>query len=434
MDPLQAAFITFVFLLFFLGIGIWVFAGLFLLGISGLYFIADFSLTRIGVILEPIIWRSTTSWELAAIPMFIWMGDIIFRTDVSRRLFDGLSPFVNRVPGRLLHVNIVGSALFAMVCGSSTATTATIGRITLEELDKRDYSKAIATGSLAGAGSLGLLMPPSIVLIIYGVLAEVSITKLFAAGLLPGLLIAGIYMFYIGVIAAIKPEIAPHEAGSDGWREMARGFRQLLPILILIVVVLGALYTGFASPSESGALGVAATIIMTLVQRQLTWKLLVESSMAAVRTSCMIMAIMAAAAFLSTVMGYLHIPAGVAGGIDALNLSPAGLLVILAVFYIILGMFLDGISMIVMTLPITLPLVVAAGYDPLWFGIYLVIMTELAQITPPVGLNLFVLQGLTGRSIGTIAKSAFPFFILMCLGAAIIATYPQIVSFLPGFM
>lgn len=434
MDPLQAAFIVFVLLLFFLGIGIWVFAGLFLLGISGLYFLADFSLIRIGVILEPTVWRSTTSWELAAIPMFIWMGDIIFRTDVSRRLFEGLSPFVNRIPGRLLHINVMGSALFAMVCGSSTATTATIGRITLEELDKRNYSKTIATGSLAGAGSLGLLMPPSIVLIIYGVLAEVSITKLFAAGLLPGMLIAGIYMFYIGVIAAIKPEVAPREAGGDSWREMARGLRLLFPILILIFVVLGALYTGFASPSESGALGVAATIVMTLFQRQLTWKLLAESSMAAIRTSCMIMAIMAAAAFLSTVMGYLHIPAGVANGIDALNLSPAMLLVVLAVFYIILGMFLDGISMIVMTLPITLPLVVASGYDPLWFGIYLVIMTELAQITPPVGLNLFVLQGLTGRPIGTVALNAAPFFLLMCLAAAIIAIYPQIVSFLPNLM
>ncbi|MDM8347179.1 TRAP transporter large permease subunit [Pseudochrobactrum sp. sp1633] len=434
MDPLYAASIIFILLLFYLGIGIWVFAGLFLIGFSSLYFIADFPLARIGAILEPTVWRSTTSWELAAIPMFIWMGEIVFRTDISQRLFNGLAPFVNRIPGRFLHINVAGSALFAMVCGSSTATTATIGRITLDELQKRGYSRSLAVGSLAGAGSLGLLIPPSIVLIIYGVLAEVSITKLFAAGLIPGLMIAAIYMAYIAIVAMFRPSMAPATADRSDWRAMLQGLRLLAPVIILIVVVLGGLYTGFASPSESGALGVAVTIVMTTLQRQLNWKLLLESSLAAVRTSCMIIAIMVGAAFLSTTMGYLHIPAGVARAIDSLDLSPAVLLIVLAIFYIILGMFLDGISMIVMTLPITLPIVMAAGYDPLWFGIYLVIMTELAQITPPVGLNLFVIQGLTGRSIGSVALDALPFFFLMCLATAILALFPQIVHWLPGLL
>lgn len=434
MDPLYAASIIFLLLLLYLGIGIWVFAGLFLIGFSSLYFIADFPVSRIGAILEPIVWRSTTSWELAAIPMFIWMGEIVFRTDISQRLFSGLAPFVNRIPGRFLHINVAGSALFAMVCGSSTATTATIGRITLEELQQRGYSRSLAVGSLAGAGSLGLLIPPSIVLIIYGVLAEVSITKLFAAGLIPGLMIAAIYMSYIAIVSMFRPSMAPSTTDRSDWRAMLHGLRLLAPVIILIVVVLGGLYTGFASPSESGALGVAVTIIMTTLQRQLNWKLLLESSLAAVRTSCMIIAIMVGAAFLSTTMGYLHIPSGVARAIDALNLSPAILLIVLAVFYIILGMFLDGISMIVMTLPITLPIVMAAGYDPLWFGIYLVIMTELAQITPPVGLNLFVIQGLTGRSIGRVALDALPFFLLMCLATTILALFPQIVHWLPGLL
>ena len=432
MDALVTGLLVLLLIFLFLGAGVWVFAGLLLVSITGLALILGFPLERIGVIGSRIVIRSASAWELAAIPMFVWMGEIIFRTDVSERLFRGLAPWVDRVPGGLLHTNVAGCTLFAAVSGSSAATTATVGKITTTELARRGYDTNLAIGSLAGAGSLGLLIPPSIVMIIYGVLAEVSISRLFAAGVFPGLLIAGLYSGYIVLRCAVSPELAPATEERFTARDRARSLVELAPVLVLIVVVLGSIYTGYATPSEAAAVGVAATVVLTLLLGQLTWRVFAESLMGAVKVSCMVCSILVAAAFLSTAMGYLHVPQEVATAITALGLSPYALIAVLALFYILLGLFLDGISIVVMSLPITLPLVLAAGFDPVWFGVFLVVMVELGQVTPPVGFNLFVLQGLTGHPIERVAVAALPFFFLMCVGVAILTAFPELALWLPA--
>lgn len=431
MEALVTGLVILLFIFFFLGVGTWVFAGLFMVSIAGLMVIAGFPEARIGAIVSKILYRSANSWELAAIPMFVWMGEIVFRTDISERLFRGLAPLVDRIPGGLLHTNVAGCTLFAAVSGSSAATTATVGKITTTELNSRGYDRSLALGSLAGAGSLGLLIPPSIVMIIYGLLAEVSIAQLFAAGILPGLLVSGLYTGYIALRCIADPGLAPPTGERFGWLGRLKAAGDLLPVLVLIVLVLGSIYSGIATPSEAAAVGCAATIVLTLLMRQLTWRIFVDSLMGAVRVSCMVCSILVAAAFLSTAMGYLHVPQNIAAAITRLELGPYGLIVVLAAFYILLGLFLDGISITVMSLPITLPLIVQAGFDPVWFGVFLVVMVELGQVTPPVGFNLFVLQGLTGRPIGEVARAAVPFFMLMCLAAAILTAFPDIALWLP---
>ena len=412
-----------------LSLGTWVFAGLVTVSILSLFLLGDFELQRIGVTLTRIIFRAGNAWELSAIPLFILMGELIFRSDISERLFRGLEPLASRIPGGILHTNIFGCTLFAAVSGSSSATTATVGKITTRELEQRGYDRRLSVGSLAGAGSLGLLIPPSIVMIVYGVQAEVSISKLFMAGVLPGLLIACLYSGYLCTQALLHPEKAPRERGSSiGWLQ---SLRLLSPVLGLILVVIGSIYTGLATPSEAAAVGVGAALLLLLIERQLNWQLFTEALSATVLSSVMVCSILVCAALLSTTVGYLHIPQELAGYIATLGLSAPALLLILALFYIVLGLFLDGISITVMSLPITLPLVIQAGFDPLWFGVFLVIMVELGQITPPVGFNLFVLQGLTGEKLGTVALAAAPFFLLMCAAALIISFFPQIVLWLP---
>lgn len=432
MDALVTGLAVLMLLFFFLGSGTWVFAGLLMVGTTGLALLLDFSPDRIGAILPKIMIRSASSWELAAIPMFVWMGELIFRTDISDRLFRGLAPLVNRIPGGLLHTNVLGCTLFAAVSGSSAATTATVGKITSTELAARGYDTNLSIGSLAGAGSLGLLIPPSIVMIIYGVLAEVSINKLFAAGVLPGLLIAGLYSGYITYRCIRCPELAPRSQEGYTLTQCLHGIWLLTPILLLVCIVLGSIYSGLATPSEAAGVGVGATIVLIIVTGQLSWTILKESLMGAVKVSCMVCSILVAAAFLSTAMGYLHVPQDLAHAIGNLGLSPYTLILILAVFYIMLGLFLDGISITVMSLPITLPLVLQAGFDPLWFGVFLVVMVELGQITPPVGFNLFVMQNLTGHTIGRVARAAAPFFILMCIAAVILTAVPELALWLPA--
>ncbi len=432
MESLGVAFLVLLFIIFYLGIGVWVFSGLLLVSITGLLLILEMSPHRIGTIMAPLIIRSSTSWELSAIPMFVWMGEIMFRTDISDRLFRGLSPIVHYLPGRLLHTNILGSTLFAAVSGSSAATTATVGKITTTELLKRKYSESLTFGSLAGAGSLGLLIPPSIVLIVYGVLAEVSISRLFAAGVYPGLLIAFLYSGYIITRCILNPTLAPTIEKKPNIKDILIGLLNLMPISILIFIVLGAIYSGIATPSEAAAVGVFATFVLTIITRQMSKAVFLDSLMSAVKTSCMIASILLAAAFLSTSMAYLHVPQEVALGIGKLNLNPYETIFVLAIFYILLGLFLEGISITVMSLPITLPLVLAAGFDPVWFGIFLVIMVELAQVTPPIGFNLFIIQGLTGAPIIKVAIASAPFFLLMCIAAALITFFPDIALWLPN--
>ena len=422
--------ITILFLLALtLGLGIWVGLALYSVAITGL---ALFRSMPVDKLLAQLVWNTSTTPELIALPMFILMAEILFHTRLSASLFQGLSPWTQRLPGRLLHVNVLGCTLFAAISGSSAATAATVGRITLSELFRRGYDRDLVMGSLAGAGTLGFLIPPSIILIIYGVLAEASILKLFIAGIVPGLLLAFLYMGYLGVRATLNPSLVPTETLNMGWRERWRGLIDLGPVVFLILLVLGSMYAGFASPSEAAAVGVLGALLVAAGQRTLSRTMLKKAFLGAVRTTSMIGLIVTGAVFLSVSMGFLGVPRIIANEIAALGLSPFALILLLLVFYAILGCVLDGLSSIVMTLPITLPLVLAAGFDKIWFGIFVVIVVEMAQITPPVGFNLFVIQGLTGEGIGRIARATIPFFLIMCAMAILIAVLPDIVMFLPN--
>lgn len=432
MDGLALSLLTLGLLLGLLGAGLWIFAALLAVGVAVLLFGLGYPPDRIGNILKGIMWRSSSSWEIAAIPMFLLMGELIYRAEISARIFRGLAPFVERLPGRLLHTNVAGSTLFAAVSGSSAATTATIGRITIGALEQRGYDRSLAIGSLAGAGSLGLLIPPSIVMILYGVLAEVSIARLFAAGLIPGLMVAALYSAWIAAVALVRPGVAPALPERRGRRDYLRAASDLVPILALIVLVLGGIYSGRVTPSEAAALGVIATLAIVALMGRLSLRLLFDCLIGTVVLSAMICSILVAAAFLSTAIAYAGLPQTLAQGIGRLELSPYTLILMLAVFYLVLGLFLDGISITVMSLPVTLPLAIQEGWDPIWFGIFLVIMVEMAQITPPVGFNLFVLQALTGWSLNRIARAALPFFLLLCLAALLIVLFPGIVLWLPG--
>ena len=323
------------------------------------------------------------------------------------------------------------SALFAAISGSSAATATTVGRITLSELFKRGYDKDLVIGSLAGAGTLGFLIPPSIILIIYGVLSETSILKLFIAGIVPGLILALGFMGYLAIRATLNPSLIPSEDINPTWRDRLNGLVDLGPVVFLILLVLGSMYAGFASPSEAAAVGVLGAVLVSAAQKTLSWKTIRMACLSAVRTTSMIALIVAGAVFLSVAMGFLGVPRLIAGEIAALDLSPLALILLLLVFYAILGCVLDGLSAIVMTLPITLPLILAAGFDKIWFGVFVVIVVEMAQITPPVGFNLFVIQGLTGETIGRVARAALPFFMIMFIMAILIALVPEIVMFLP---
>jgi len=411
-----------------LALGVWVGLALFSVGIVSL---AAFRSMPVEKILAQMTWNVTTTPELIALPMFILMAEILFRTKLSATLFTGLTPWTTRLPGRLFHVNVLGCTLFAAISGSSAATAATVGRITLSELLRRGYDRDLAMGSLAGAGTLGFLIPPSIILIIYGVLAETSILKLFIAGVIPGLLLALGYMLYIGIRTTLTPSLVPDEQIEVSMRERLLGLRHLGPVVFLIVLVLGSMYGGYASPSEAAAVGVVGAVIVSALQGTLTPPNLLQACFGAVRTISMIGLIVAGAYFLSIAMGYLGVPRLIAGEIAALQLSPIELIMMLLLFYAVLGCVLEGLSSIVMTLPITLTLVTQAGFDKIWFGVFLVVVVEMAQITPPVGFNLFVIQGMTGEKISRIAIAAFPFFLIMVGLAMAIAFVPEIVTFLP---
>jgi tripartite ATP-independent transporter DctM subunit len=380
------------------------------------------------------VWATIEKWEYVALPLFILMGEILYRSGISEKLFKSLVPWLYRLPGGLLLMNIVSCTLFAAVSGSSAATTATVGRITLAEFDKLGYDRRLAMGSLAGAGTLGFLIPPSLIMIVYAILAEVSIGKMFMAGILPGLLLSGIYSCYIIYRGIRNPAIAPRTQESYSWKERLVGLKDLAPTLILILMVLGSIYGGVATPTEAAALGVLGATVFAFLNRQMNFKILFECLVGAVKTNAMIMMIVVGAGFLSRVMGFLGIPAAITRTITELGLSPYMLMILLGVFYVILGCLLDGFSIVVMTLPIALPMVTAAGFDPIWFGIYLILMVEVSQITPPVGFNLFVIQGLTDEPIVKVAKYALPFFFLMLLTTAILTIFPKIALFLPNLM
>ncbi len=423
--------VVFGLLFLLLGSGVWIGFALFMVGFVGL---ETFGTLPAGYNMASSVWASVGKWEYVALPMFILMGEILYRSGISEKLFKALVPWLYRLPGGLLLMNIIACTLFAAVSGSSAATTATVGRITLSELDKLGYDRRIAMGSLAGAGTLGFLIPPSLIMIVYAILAEVSMGKMFMAGVLPGLLLATVYASYIIYRGIRNPEIAPRSQESYSWKERFASIQDLAPTFILILIVLGSIYAGVATPTEAAALGVFGATVFALLNRQMNLKTMFECLMGAVKTNAMIMLIVVGAGFLSRVMGFLGIPAALTQAIIEMNLSPYMLMLLLGCVYIVLGCLLDGFSIVLMTLPIALPMVVAAGFDPIWFGIYLILMVEVSQITPPVGFNLFVIQGLTGEPVTKIARYALPFFFLMLFTTAIITVFPQIALFLPELM
>ena len=380
------------------------------------------------------IWGSLSSWTLTALPLFVWMGEILFRTRLSEDMFKGLAPWLSRLPGRLLHTNIIGCTIFAAVSGSSAATCATIGKMTLPELAKRGYPEGMTIGTLAGAGTLGLLIPPSIIMIVYGVTAEVSITRLFIAGVIPGLLLAALFMAYTIVWALANPgKIPPPDRGMTFMQKIAAS-RHLIPVVGLIAAVLGSIYAGIATATEAAALGVVGALILSAAQGSMSWRIFMESLMGATRLYCMIAFILAGAAFLTLAMGYIGLPRRLAEFITGLGLTPFWLLFGLMLFYILLGCFLDGISMVVLTMGVILPTIQKADIDLVWFGIFVVLVVEMAQITPPVGFNLFVLQGMTRRDIGYIARVSWPLFVLMVVAVALVYFFPGLVTWLPARM
>jgi C4-dicarboxylate transporter DctM subunit len=377
-----------------------------------------------------VIWGSLIPSPLLSLPLFILMSEILVVAGLGRSLFSGLAPWLGRFPGGLLHVNVVGSTLFAAVSGSSAATTAIVGKVSLPELQNRGYDRNLAMGSLAGAGTLGFLIPPSIIMIIYGVVAEVSILELFVAGVVPGLTLAGLYMTYIALHQIFTGSQPLQER--PGWAARMRGLRDIGPVMGLILMIMGSLYIGLASVTELAAVGVLGAIVISIVMGRFSVSAMVRAARRAVRTSAMIGLIIIGAALLNSAFGFLGIPKAISSQIAILALSPFALIAVLLVFYTILGMFLDGTSIIVMTLPITLPLITAAGYDPIWFGIFVVIAVEISQITPPIGFNLFVIQSQTGESIGTVARAALPFFFLLLAFALLLAIIPELALWLPG--
>ena len=431
MADLGATFLLILVLFFLLGSGIWI--GLSLIG-TALAAMLLFTTRPAGDAMVTTIWGASSSWTLTALPLFIWMGEILFRTRLSEDMFKGLAPWMNRLPGRLLHTNIIGCTIFAAVSGSSAATCATIGKMTLPELQRRNYPEAMSVGSLAGAGTLGLLIPPSIIMIVYGVAADVSIAQLFIAGVLPGLMLAGLFMGYVVIWSLLHPTQIPPADIQMTFGQKLWASRNLIPVMLLIVLVLGSIYAGVATATEAAALGVVGALALALAQGTLNRETFVTSLMGATRTSCMIALILAGSAFLSLAMGFTGLPRHLAEWIGSLQLSPHVLLVALTLFYIVLGCFLDGISMVVLTLAVIMPLVQQAGFDLVWFGIYVVLVVEMAQVTPPVGFNLFVLQGMAKRSIVYVARAAFPFFCLMVVAVVLVTLMPEIVTWLPSHM
>ncbi|WP_306005542.1 TRAP transporter large permease [Aquicoccus porphyridii] len=419
----------FLFVLFFLlGSGVWV--GLALMGVAWVG-MELFTTRPVGDAMITKIWSSSASWTLTALPLFIWMGEVLYRTRLSEDMFKGLSPWMARLPGGLVHTNIVGCTVFAAVSGSSAATLTTVGKMSIPELNKRKYPQRMVIGTLAGAATLGLMIPPSLTLIVYGVTVNESITKLFFAGILPGLVLAGMFMAYVAIQSLVSRDWNPTPEPRMSFVEKLHNSRFLIPVLLLIAVVIGSMYFGWATPTEAAAFGVIGALLLAAGQGSLNWHTFTQSLMGATRTSAMIALILGGAAFLSLSMGFTGLPRGLADLIAQMGLTRFELLMVLLIFYIVLGCFLDGISSVVLTMAVVEPMIRQAGIDLIWFGIFIVVVVEMAQITPPIGFNLFVLQGMTNHEMGYIARAAIPMFLIMVVMVFVLIGFPELATWLP---
>jgi len=431
MSVVELSLVLILLLFAILGTGVWIAIALAVCGFAAVMTKAS---VPAGQVFATSVWAASDSWDLTALPMFIWMGEILYRTRLSEDMFDGLAPWVQKLPGRLLHVNVVGCAIFAAVSGSSAATCATIGRISLPQLLKRGYDERMAIGTLSGSGTLGLLIPPSIIMIVYATATDQSIARLFIAGVLPGIMLAGLFMGFIMVWALLNKSRMPPAEPPVPWRDRLHASRRLIPIILLILGVIGSIYGGLASATEAAVVGVFLSLLLSWWMDTLTFANFRDALLGAAKTSCMIAFILAGAAYLTAAMGFTGIPVALAEWITSYNFANWQLLIVLTLFYILLGCFLDGISMVVLTTAVIMPLVMKAQFDLIWFGIYIVLVVEMAQITPPVGFNLYVLQGMTGRNIFTIGAYSLPLFFLMCVAVIMVAVFPQIALWLPSTM
>lgn len=429
MEDLTLTLIFLLTLFFLLGTGVWI--GLALMGVAyvGLEL---FTSRPAGDAMITTIWTTASSWSLTALPLFIWMGEILYRTRLSEDLFKGLAPWMNNLPGRLLHTNIVGCTFFAAVSGSSAATLTTVGKMTIPELRRRNYPEKMTIGTLAGSSTLGLMIPPSLTLIVYGVTINESVVQLFMAGIIPGLTLALLFMSYVAIWALFNKKDMPNKDPDISFLVKLKSSKFLIPIFSLIIFVIGSMYMGWATPTEAAAFGVIGGLVLAALQGSLTWKTFLDSLIGATKTSCMIAFILMGGAFLTLSMGFTGLPRHIAEWISGLGLSNVELLISLMVFYIVLGCFLDGISSIVLTMAVVEPMIRSAGIDVIWFGIFLTVLVEMAQITPPVGFNLFVLQGMTKHDMIFLAKSALPMFLMMVVMAFIMIAFPELATYLPS--
>lgn len=429
MDLISIALLLLIILTVLLAGGVWIAIALMACGFAGMMFVGGN--VPPGSVLATTVWGNSASWSLAALPLFIWMGEILFRTKLSEEMFRGLAPWLNRIPGRLMHVNVLACGIFGSVSGSSAATTATVAKIALPELKKRGYDEKVSLGSLAGAGTLGILIPPSIMMVIYAVQANVSIIQVFLAGFLPGLLVMALYSGYIALWSLLNPAKQPLPEPAMTLRKKISESAQLIPTLLLITLVFLALLLGWATATECAAWGVLGSLAIAWWHRMLSWESFWTSVMGATRVTCMIMLILAGASYMSTSMAYTGVPQALAAWVGGMGLSPYALIAALTVMYIVLGTALDGISMIVLTTAVVIPMIKAAGFDLVWFGIFVVLVVEMAEVSPPVGFNLFVLQTMSGKDSNFVARASLPFFFLLVLAVAIITVFPDIVMVLP---
>jgi len=430
MELLQIALLLLVMLCLLLGSGLWI-----ALALAGTGYVAMSVVNPSpGLFLASAYWESTGSWTLAALPMFIWMGEILFRTKLSEELFNGLAPWVRRIPGRLLHVNILACGIFGSVSGSSAATCATVSKIALPELKRRGYDEGVAIGSLATAGTLGILIPPSIIMVVYAVAAEVSIVRVFIAGMIPGGIVMGLFSLYIIIWAILNPKKQPPAEPRLSFMEKLRQSAQLIPCALLIIGVIGSMFVGWATATEAAAFGVFGSLFLAAVTRCLTWRSFIDSLAGATRLSCMIMFILAGAAFLTKAMALTGIPGALAAAVAAADLGPYAIIAILTVVYLILGTALDGVSMIVLTTSVVVPMVQHAGFDLVWFGIFIILLVEIAEISPPLGFNLFVMQTMTGKEQTEVAWASLPFFAMLVVTVVLITIFPEIVTWLPDYL
>jgi len=431
METLGIGLFLLIIMLLFLSGGIWIAMTLAICGWVGQAFFVN---TQPGKNLFSAFWETNASWELAALPLFIWMGEILFRTKLSEEMFEGLRPWLNRVPGRLMHTTVLGCGIFGSVSGSSAATCATIAKVALPELKKRGYDESLALGALATSGTLGILIPPSITMVVYAVAADASIIRIFLAGFIPSAILMALFMGYIAWWSIRNPSKVPAADPPSSFLEKVRKSGNLIPCALLIIFIVWVLVAGYATATECAAYGVFGSLAIAAYSRSLTWKNFCEGLMGTTRTSCMIMIILAGAAFLTKTMAFTGVPRELAEWVNAMQLSPYALIGCLVVVYLILGTALDGISMIVLTAAVVLPMIQKAGFDLIWFGIFIVLLVEIAEVTPPVGFNLFVLQNMTGKDSNTIARAAIPFFICLVICIGIITIFPDVVTVLPDYV